>query len=115
MNKKSNIIVGIAIIAVIGLSAFGFSLASKEGKGTEAIKSPEIQKSAVIAPVKTVSPDLNASSTSGEGEFVASKSGSKYFPVNCGSAKTIKEENKVFFGSASEAESAGYTLAKNCK
>ena len=45
---------------------------------------------------------------------VASKNSNKYHYTWCAGAKKIKEENKVWFGSAQEAESRGYTLAGNC-
>ena len=38
----------------------------------------------------------------------------KYHHVWCASASKIKEENKLWFSSAQEAEVAGYTLAGNC-
>lgn len=46
---------------------------------------------------------------------VASRSGTKYHFPYCGSAKTIKPENLITFPSEAAAQSAGYTLAKNCK
>ncbi len=46
---------------------------------------------------------------------VASKNGTKYHFSYCPGAKSIKEENKISFNSAQEAEAAGYTLAGNCK
>lgn len=49
------------------------------------------------------------------GEVVASKSGTKYYFPWCGTAKRIKEENKVWFASRAEAEAAGYEPAANCK
>lgn len=48
-------------------------------------------------------------------QYVASKSGTKYHLLWCPGAKSIKEENKIFFGSKEEAERAGYTPAANCK
>src|SRR3989338_7410347 len=45
---------------------------------------------------------------------VASKNSDKYHYTWCAGAKKIKEENKVWFNSAQEAESKGYTLAGNC-
>ena len=50
-----------------------------------------------------------------KGAYVASKSGTKYHLPWCGSAKQIKEENKVWFATKEEAEKAGYTPASNCK
>ncbi len=46
---------------------------------------------------------------SNQGQFVASKSGSKYHPVeNCSFADRIKPENKIFFQSEESARQAGY-------
>jgi len=50
-----------------------------------------------------------------EKRFVASKSGTKYYPLDCGGAKRIKEENKIWFASREEAEKFGYTLSLTCK
>lgn len=49
------------------------------------------------------------------GGVVASKSGTKYHFPWCAGAKSIKEENKVWFASTAEARSAGYEPAGNCK
>lgn len=50
-----------------------------------------------------------------EGGYVASKNGTKYHLPWCGSAKQIKEENKIWFATKADAEAAGYTPASNCK
>jgi hypothetical protein len=51
----------------------------------------------------------------GDPQYVASKNGTKYHLLWCSGAKTIKEENKIYFKSKEEAEGAGYTPAANCK
>lgn len=38
----------------------------------------------------------------------------RYHYTWCPGAKKIKEENKIWFNSAQEAESRGYALAGNC-
>ena len=43
------------------------------------------------------------------GKFVASKNSKTYHVPDCGSAKRIKEENKVWFQSKKEAEGSGRT------
>jgi len=48
------------------------------------------------------------------GTLVASKSGTKYHLLTCPGAKQIKEENKIYFASVTEAEAAGYKPAANC-
>ncbi|MEK7488086.1 MAG: hypothetical protein AAB598_02070 [Patescibacteria group bacterium] len=46
------------------------------------------------------------------GEYVASKNGSKYYLTTCKS--TIKEANKVFFKTKEDAEKAGFTPSTTC-
>lgn len=47
--------------------------------------------------------------------YVASKNGSKYYPVGCSGADRIKNENKVYFHTETGALSAGYTLSATCQ
>lgn len=48
------------------------------------------------------------------GAFVASRSGTKYYPPSCAAAKRIKETNRVWFATAAEAEAAGYEASTAC-
>ncbi|MFH2105454.1 MAG: Ada metal-binding domain-containing protein [Parcubacteria group bacterium] len=50
-----------------------------------------------------------------QGDYVASKNGTKYYLTSCSGANRIKEENKVWFDSADEAKTEGYEPAKNCQ
>ena len=50
-----------------------------------------------------------------QGDYVASKNGSKYYLTDCSGANRIKEENKVWFDTVDEAKAEGYEPAKNCK
>lgn len=52
--------------------------------------------------------------TEATAKYVGSKSGTKYHLMTCAGAKRIKEENKVFFATAADAEAAGYSPAANC-
>lgn len=47
-------------------------------------------------------------------QYVASKKGKKYYPVDCLSAQSIKVENKIYFNSSKEAEQAGYSASTSC-
>lgn len=49
------------------------------------------------------------------GSVVASKSGTKYHFPWCAGARSIKEENKIWFATIEEARTAGYAPAANCK
>lgn len=48
-------------------------------------------------------------------QFIASKNGSKYHLVGSGTAKRIKDENKVYFTSQEEAKTAGFEPGKSVK
>lgn len=71
------------------------------------IESPDYAVS-VTAPAEQ--PDSEPTS----GAFVASASGEKYHLATCASARQIKEENRVYFQSASQAEENGYTPCARC-
>src|SRR3989344_6348167 len=45
------------------------------------------------------------------GNFVASINGKAYYPKSCRAASVIKEENRIWFDSAEEAEIQGYAFA----
>jgi hypothetical protein len=47
-------------------------------------------------------------------KYLASKSGTKYYPIGCKSANRIKPENRVYFNTIDEAEEGGLTLASGC-
>ena len=57
----------------------------------------------------------NTAQADSKGTYVASKNGTKYHPVDSGTAKRIKDENKVFFDSKAEAEAAGYEPGSSVK
>ena len=50
-----------------------------------------------------------------EGQYVASKNGTKYHLPWCSGAKRIGEANKIWFATKEAAEKAGYTPAANCR
>ena len=46
--------------------------------------------------------------------FMASKNGSKYYPLDCKAGNRIKEENRIFFTSEEEAKKSGYERTVTC-
>jgi hypothetical protein len=46
--------------------------------------------------------------------YVASKSGTKVYPINCKAGERIKEENRVYFLSVEQAEGFGYEPTSRC-
>lgn len=67
----------------------------------------------VEAPKVAAQGSLPHASTTGS--YVGSRRGERYHLPWCSGAKTISEENKIWFASKEEAESLGYTPAANCK
>lgn len=103
-------------LVLFGLTAFGLGrLSVMEGaEGRLLIKLPDgaVQTAAAYEasrPATGVAPKAAAA-----GGYVASKNGSKYYPIGCAGVSRIKEENKVYFESAIDAQAAGYTPAANC-
>lgn len=70
---------------------------------------PSVNQTAAV--INAVGKSVQPSSS----EVVVSKNGTRYHYLYCGSAKQIKEENKIIFPTPEAAEAAGYTLAANCK
>ncbi len=60
-------------------------------------------------------PFLGKNQVNTEGSYFASKMGHKYYSISCSAGKTIKQENRVYFSSAAQAETAGYSLSSGCK
>ena len=119
----------LVIILVAGLS-FGLGRLSVAGK-REAVRveyDPEISNSqfpisnqaSISNAAMNIENSLKTENSKIENSVrstvvVASKNGSKYHYLYCAGAKQIKEENKITFATPALAESAGYTLAANCK
>ena len=60
-------------------------------------------------------PDSSILASDSSMSYVASKNGKLYYRPSCPTVKRIKEENRVWFTTASEAEKAGYKLSTSCK
>ena len=50
-----------------------------------------------------------------KGSIVASKNGTKYYFLHCSGVGRIKDENKIYFNSESDAIKEGYEKANGCK
>lgn len=126
---RDAILIGIA--ALIASGSFGLGVvAGREGGAGETGGKVVIEKPvaaevlpAAVGAASGAAGEMKAtfasnpapSTTASGGQYVASKTGTKYYLPWCGTAKRIKDENKVWFSSKAEAESAGYEPAKNCK
>lgn len=114
-------------VLIVAVSLISFYLGRMSVGGSEHIPLSQANSASVIEtkmPESQVSTEVTSSSTTqistqavgGEqGNYVASRNGTKYHLPWCTGAKQIKEGNKVWFASKEDAEKAGYTPAANCK
>lgn len=87
-------------------SSLSFGLGFEAGKGAGK-PFPEFKEPSAAAAA------LYATSSTG-GLYVGSKNGTKYYLPTCSGAARIAEANRIWFASAEEARSAGYSPAANC-
>ncbi len=116
----------ILTVLILVVSVVSFALGRVSMNTTEDIVHTSVNNSASVMgsspiplpgvlPTSTVKISSPVISYDSEKMYVASKTGTKYHLPWCGSAKQIKEENKIWFASKEDAEKAGYTPASNCK
>jgi len=102
------------LIVFVGIASFGLGRMSVESGVEQVANTAGVT---IIQPEPTEKGLENTQTQANQLEIqlVASKSGARYHLLTCPGASQIKEENKVFFNSAIEAEAAGYTPAANCQ
>ncbi|MCD8495059.1 MAG: hypothetical protein LRY41_03445 [Candidatus Pacebacteria bacterium] len=110
------------IIIVLGIGAGSFYTGalygiSEQKPPIEIIYPPQIPPD---CPQNAVSIEKASNVSSGEkksqqGQYVASKNGSKYYKEGCGGISRIKEENRVFFDTEAEAQAKGLERSTQCK
>lgn len=112
--KKINIWALGVFCLVLGLSlAVGSHKlrALEVGKQALVIDSSRVVTASEPAESKTISDPVSSPS----GQFVASKTGKKYYSEGCSGAKALAEKNKVYFKTQAAAKAAGYTPSSTCK
>lgn len=129
-NYKHHLINAVLLILVATISFAVGKLVSSHSSQSVSVKSEEEvitpQKSGGVKgnSVATVSesieiikkPEKNTPKAERGGvPIVASKNGTKYYSLGCSGAKRIKEENKIFFASVTEAQKAGLSPSSTCK
>lgn len=112
------------ILLLLGIGFGGYFIGLESQKAGLHSQNPGI---AVFAPASESLPmgrlavdgessalDVTAKEGRSAGAFVASSKGTKYHRIDCSGAKTIKEENRIYFDSPQAAQKAGYSPAGNC-
>ncbi len=112
----------VSVIILVSLGSFGLGRLSvlyesprEHETPLEVVESTPDALSHAPGAVQGVSVEKEAEAPASSGAYVASKEGTKYHLPWCSGAQRIKEENKIFFATKTDAEAAGYTPAANCK
>ncbi|OGI95003.1 hypothetical protein A2917_01315 [Candidatus Nomurabacteria bacterium RIFCSPLOWO2_01_FULL_42_17] len=105
----------VIIVILVGLGSFELGRLSKENSSSgikieykDQIKNIKNQEASAILSVPAIS-------NSSQKSFFASNRGTKYYSIGCSAGKTIKQENRVYFTTKEEAETAGYELSNSCR
>lgn len=119
VTSKGDIVpeIGLYVIVVlVGVASFGLGRLSVQN----VVQDDTVSIVGSVEPYSTGSAAKsgglaynNSTGISG-GTYVASRNGTKYYPPECSGASRIKDENKIWFNSVSEAENAGFTQSASC-
>jgi len=115
-SRKTGEYMLIASIILLGVLSFGLGRLSANPVKNTPITQCEDLKAFDKREEKLEANVVSSTKTSvTAGAYVGSKNGSVYHLPWCSGAKRIQEENKIWFNTKEEAESAGYRPATNCK
>jgi len=120
LKPIENDVILISVIILVALISFGLGRLSKIRENKTPITIEGVSQNASDTKVGEAggsAANQQAAITGSQTEkvYVASKNGTKYHYPWCPGALNIKEENKIWFSSKEQAESAGYSPAGNCK
>lgn len=126
-DKGKNFLV-ILIVILVGIGSFGLGRLSKsqEYKGIDLLYKDKdsllpsnTSNTANLSPVTSFNPKNTNTTSKSEKSlkkgFVASRIGSRYYPLDCPAGDKLKPENKIYFDTEKEAIEKGYTKSSSCK
>lgn len=99
----------ILVILLVGTASFGLGRLSKSAETI----SPDTNKIEIVN-AQEFSENTSMDTVISNGNYVASRNGTKYYLASCDGAKRISEENKIWFNTKEEAELAGYETSSTC-
>jgi hypothetical protein len=118
-SDKGKDVLVVIIIILVGLGSFELGRLSKNNSNNGIkIEYPD-EEANIVGSINQNSSNLNNNLENSQklisGNFFASNRGTKYYSISCSAGKTIKEENRIYFNTSTEAQSAGYELSSACK
>lgn len=123
-SEKGKDILTVLIVIFVGIGSFFLGRLSKvQNSGIKVEYPADYQTQANLSQINTNS---GQNTTSGQqstttanagqvGNYFASSRGHKYYSLGCSAGKTIKQENRIYFVTSTDAEKAGYTLSSSCQ
>ncbi|MEK7569721.1 MAG: hypothetical protein AAB500_02440 [Patescibacteria group bacterium] len=115
-SERGKTIMIVIILILVGLGSFELGRLSKEaGSSGVRIEYPGQAANVLSATENQVVTKSNQLPSPSGKAYFASNRGQKYYSIGCSGGKTLKEENKIYFSTAEEAERAGYELSSTCK
>ena len=112
----------IIIIILVGLGSFELGRLSKDNANSGIKIEYSDQEANILGSIDQNSTDLSPNPDILQnsqklilGNFFASNRGTKYYSLGCSAGKTIKQENRIYFATSTEAQNAGYELSSSCR
>ena len=123
-SDKGKDVLTIIIVILVGVSSFYLGRLSNQNT-TDGVKIEYTgQEASAIGGIESFKANnsqisLNPSiadkmNNNGQGSYFASTRGKKYYSTGCSAGKSIKQENRIYFQTSTEAEKAGYTPSSSC-
>lgn len=104
------------IVVAVGLTSFLLGRISAQTSQLAAVgASQQGSRVAITYPDNYEELIVTPTTTKENALFMASKNGTKYYPLNCASGNRISEPNRVFFASEDEAKLTGFERTQQCK
>lgn len=91
------------------------SISSKNCNLNVSNKSSSIKASKYKKPKTSNNSNISIKDVNPNNLFLASKKGSRYYPVNCKAGQSISADNIIYFKTADEAIKAGFVISNSCK
>ena len=121
----------VSIVILTGLICFvlgRLSIGTQKGSGVVITGGANAIGATLIDPNRQIQTNIAQNSTNteslilqntaqtpmGDGLYVASSRGKKYYPVDCPAVSGLSKKNLVYYKTAMEAEKSGKTLSTSC-
>ena len=122
-SEKGKDILTILIVVFVGIGSFFLGRLSKVQNSDIKIEyptnyqgnTPTLSNQANLSQNGTNTGQNTALGQQATENYFASTRGHKYYSLSCSAGKTIKQENRIYFATSTEAEKAGYSLSSSCQ